>query len=216
MMNYKKYTRQYFMPPERCMDWADKEYVDHAPVWCSVDLRDGNQALVVPMTLQQKLDFFQMLVKIGFKEIEVGFPAASETEYEFLRALIEQDLIPDDVTIQVLTPFWNNDPTMTYMFNLLVGGTVSFMVVIEVCRPMNWIRRTMTVILICLFALGIMLFPGLLGIYSIFRWECIFAVPMICMVLVISKAFTQLVLLGYRLKDWAAMKIRALIDREKV
>lgn len=120
------------------------------------------------------------------------------------------------LTIQVLTPFWNNDPTMTYMFNLLVGGTVSFMVVIEVCRPMNWIRRTMTVILICLFALGIMLFPGLLGIYSIFRWECIFAVPMICMVLVISKAFTQLVLLGYRLKDWAAMKIRALIDREKV
>ena len=68
------------------------------------------------------------------------------------------------LTIQVLTPFWNNDPTMTYMFNLLVGGTVSFMVVIEVCRPMNWIRRTMTVILICLFALGIMLFPGLLGI----------------------------------------------------
>lgn len=120
------------------------------------------------------------------------------------------------LTIQVLTPFWNNDPTMTYMFNLLVGGTVSFMVVIEVCRPMNWIRRTMTVILICLFALGIMLFPGLLGIYSIFRWECIFTVPMICMVLVISKAFTQLVLLGYRLKDWAAMKIRALIDREKV
>lgn len=103
MMNYKKYTRQYFMPPEACMDWAKKEYVDHAPVWCSVDLRDGNQALVVPMTLQQKLDFFQLLVKIGFKEIEVGFPAASDTEYEFLRALIEKDLIPDDVTVQVLT-----------------------------------------------------------------------------------------------------------------
>ena len=103
MMNHKKYTRQYFMPPERCMDWADKEYVDRAPIWCSVDLRDGNQALVVPMTLQQKLDFFQLLVKIGFKEIEVGFPAASETEYEFLRALIEQNLIPDDVTVQVLT-----------------------------------------------------------------------------------------------------------------
>ena len=103
MMDYRKYTRQYFMPPERCMDWAEKDYVDHAPVWCSVDLRDGNQALVVPMTLQQKLDFFRLLVKIGFKEIEVGFPAASETEYEFLRALIEQDLIPDDVTVQVLT-----------------------------------------------------------------------------------------------------------------
>ena len=103
MMDYRKYTRQYFMPPERCMDWAEKDYVDHAPVWCSVDLRDGNQALVVPMPLQQKLDFFKLLVKIGFKEIEVGFPAASETEYEFLRALIEQDLIPDDVTVQVLT-----------------------------------------------------------------------------------------------------------------
>ncbi|MCD8248904.1 MAG: 2-isopropylmalate synthase [Lachnospiraceae bacterium] len=103
MMNYKKYKRQYYMPPERCMDWADKDYVDHAPIWCSVDLRDGNQALVVPMTLQQKLDFFQLLVKIGFKEIEIGFPAASETEYEFLRTLIEQDLIPDDVTVQVLT-----------------------------------------------------------------------------------------------------------------
>ena len=102
-MNHKKYTRQYFMPPETCMDWAKKEYVDHAPIWCSVDLRDGNQALVVPMTLQQKLDFFGLLVRIGFKEIEVGFPAASETEYEFLRALIEQDLIPDDVTVQVLT-----------------------------------------------------------------------------------------------------------------
>ncbi|OUP17906.1 2-isopropylmalate synthase [Lachnoclostridium sp. An196] len=102
-MDYRKYTRQYFMPPERCMDWAEKDYIDHAPVWCSVDLRDGNQALVVPMTLQQKLDFFKLLVKIGFKEIEVGFPAASETEYEFLRALIEQDLIPDDVTVQVLT-----------------------------------------------------------------------------------------------------------------
>ena len=102
-MNYKKYTRQYFMPPKTCMEWAKKEYVDQAPVWCSVDLRDGNQALVVPMTLQQKLDFFGLLVKIGFKEIEVGFPAASETEYEFLRALIEQNLIPDDVTVQVLT-----------------------------------------------------------------------------------------------------------------
>ena len=85
------------------MKWAEKEYIEKAPIWCSVDLRDGNQALVVPMTLEQKIDFFKSLVKIGFKEIEVGFPAASETEYQFLRALIEQDLIPDDVTIQVLT-----------------------------------------------------------------------------------------------------------------
>lgn len=103
MMNHRKYTRQYFMPPVRSMKWAEKEYVDHAPVWCSVDLRDGNQALVVPMSLEQKISFFKLLVKVGFKEIEVGFPAASDTEYQFLRALIEQDLIPDDVTVQVLT-----------------------------------------------------------------------------------------------------------------
>ena len=104
MMNYKKYVRQYFMPPVKCMKWAEKEYVEKAPIWCSVDLRDGNQALVIPMSLEQKIEFFKLLVKIGFKEIEVGFPAASETEYEFLRALIEQNLIPEDVTIQVLTP----------------------------------------------------------------------------------------------------------------
>ena len=103
MTNCSKYTRQYFMPPAKCMKWAEKEYIDKAPVWCSVDLRDGNQALVIPMSLEQKINFFKLLVKIGFKEIEVGFPAASETEYQFLRALIEQDLIPDDVTIQVLT-----------------------------------------------------------------------------------------------------------------
>ena len=103
MMNYKKYQRQYFLPPYPCMKWAEKDYVDKAPIWCSVDLRDGNQALVVPMTLEQKIGFFKLLCKVGFKEIEVGFPAASETEYEFLRTLIEQDLIPDDVTIQVLT-----------------------------------------------------------------------------------------------------------------
>ena len=103
MMNYRKYQRQYFLPPEKCTDWVEKDYVDKAPVWCSVDLRDGNQALVIPMSLEQKLDFFRLLVEIGFKEIEVGFPAASETEYEFLRELIERKLIPDDVTIQVLT-----------------------------------------------------------------------------------------------------------------
>ncbi len=103
MEAYKHYKRRYFMPPERCLDWAEKEYIDHAPDWCSVDLRDGNQALIIPMSLDEKLEFFKHLVKIGFKEIEVGFPAASETEYEFCRALIEQKLIPDDVTIQVLT-----------------------------------------------------------------------------------------------------------------
>ena len=103
MKNVGKYAKRYFLPPEPCFDWAKKDFVDHAPVWCSVDLRDGNQALVVPMSLEQKLEFFTLLCKIGFKEIEIGFPAASETEYEFCRALIERGLIPDDVTIQVLT-----------------------------------------------------------------------------------------------------------------
>ena len=103
MMTPSKYKRQYYMPPVKCMKWAEKEYVDKAPIWCSVDLRDGNQALVIPMSLEQKVEFFKLLVKIGFKEIEVGFPAASETEYEFLRTLIEQNLISEDVTIQVLT-----------------------------------------------------------------------------------------------------------------
>ncbi len=103
MKNVEKYTRGFFMPPEPCNDWVNKTYIEKAPIWCSVDLRDGNQALVVPMSLEEKLEFFQFLVKLGFKEIEVGFPAASETEYLFLRTLIEQDLIPDDVTIQVLT-----------------------------------------------------------------------------------------------------------------
>ena len=102
-MNHNKYKRQYYMPPTECLDWTRKEYVDKAPIWCSVDLRDGNQALVIPMSLEQKVEFFKLLVKIGFKEIEIGFPAASETEYEFCRTLIEQNLIPDDVTIQVLT-----------------------------------------------------------------------------------------------------------------
>ena len=102
-MNCKKYTRQYFMPPEVTYDWVKKEYIDKAPIWCSVDLRDGNQALIEPMSLDEKLEFFQLLVDIGFKEIEVGFPAASETEYNFMRALIERDMIPDDVTVQVLT-----------------------------------------------------------------------------------------------------------------
>lgn len=103
MEGYQKYQRGYFMPPEACLEWTKKEYVEKAPIWCSVDLRDGNQSLIVPMSLEEKLRFFQLLVEIGFKEIEIGFPAASETEYTFLRTLIEQNLIPDDVTVQVLT-----------------------------------------------------------------------------------------------------------------
>ena len=103
MMNVSKYKKQYYLPPETCMDWAKKDYIDKAPAWCSVDLRDGNQALVIPMSLEQKVEFFKLLVKIGFKEIEVEFPAASETQYTFLRTLIDRKLIPEDVTLQVLT-----------------------------------------------------------------------------------------------------------------
>ena len=103
MMNYQKYSKGYFMPPEIDLEWAKKDAPDHAPIWCSVDLRDGNQSLVIPMSLDEKMEFYKMLLKVGFKEIEIGFPAASETEYEFLRRLVEEDLIPDDVTIQVLT-----------------------------------------------------------------------------------------------------------------
>lgn len=103
MKNVVNYKRQYFLPPVDCYDWVKKDHIDKAPIWCSVDLRDGNQALIEPMSLDEKLEFFETLVKVGFKEIEVGFPAASETEYNFLRALIERNMIPDDVTIQVLT-----------------------------------------------------------------------------------------------------------------
>ena len=103
MKNVNKYERQYFMPPVCEYDWAKKDHIEKAPIWCSVDLRDGNQAWIEPMSLDEKLEFFQMLVDIGFKEIEVGFPAASETEFIFMRTLIERDMIPDDVTVQVLT-----------------------------------------------------------------------------------------------------------------
>lgn len=103
MKNNQKYVKQYFAPSGVTMDWTKKTAIEKPPIWCSVDLRDGNQALIIPMSLDEKLEFFQLLCKIGFKEIEVGFPAASETEYEFCRALIERNLIPDDVTIQVLT-----------------------------------------------------------------------------------------------------------------
>ncbi len=98
-----KYKLQYFMPPEPTYDWVKKDHIEKPPIWCSVDLRDGNQALIEPMSLKEKLLFFEMLVEVGFKEIEVGFPAASETEYRFMRTLIEKDMIPDDVTVQVLT-----------------------------------------------------------------------------------------------------------------
>ena len=103
MMDATKYAPGYYPVPAGYDSWVKKDHIEQAPAWCSVDLRDGNQALIVPMSLEEKLEFFQMLVRIGFKEIEVGFPAASETEYEFLRTLIEKNMIPDDVTVQVLT-----------------------------------------------------------------------------------------------------------------
>ena len=103
MNHVERYRPGYYMPPEECLDWAKRERIEQAPAWCSVDLRDGNQALITPMSLEEKLDFYRFLLGLGFKEIEVGFPAASETEYDFLRTIIEQDMIPDDVWIQVLT-----------------------------------------------------------------------------------------------------------------
>lgn len=103
MKGFEKYRKMYFMPPQDCYDWTRKDAVEKAPIWCSVDLRDGNQALIEPMNLEEKIKFYQMLVDIGFKHIEVGFPAASETEYQFLRAIIERNMIPEDVTVQVLT-----------------------------------------------------------------------------------------------------------------
>lgn len=103
MFNHKKYAKKYFMPPNVTHDWVQKETIEKAPIWCSVDLRDGNQALPIPMNLEEKLEMFRLLVDIGFKEIEVAFPAASDTEFEFTRALITQKLIPEDVTIMVIT-----------------------------------------------------------------------------------------------------------------
>ena len=103
MMDASKYQIGYYPAPAGEYEWVKKDHITTPPAWCSVDLRDGNQSLIVPMDLHEKIEFYKMLVAIGFKEIEVGFPAASETEYEFLRTLIEQDMIPEDVTVQVLT-----------------------------------------------------------------------------------------------------------------
>lgn len=102
-MDVTKYSVGYYPPKNITYDWVKKDHIEKAPTWCSVDLRDGNQSLVIPMSLEEKLEFYKLLLKVGFKEIEVGFPAASETEYEFLRTLIDNNMIPDDVTVQVLT-----------------------------------------------------------------------------------------------------------------
>ena len=101
MLNYKRYTRNPVVNyPER--EWPGKE-IEKAPIWCSVDIRDGNQALIDPMVVDEKIEMFQYLIKLGFKEIEIGFPAASQIEYDFLRQLVERRMIPDDVRVQVLT-----------------------------------------------------------------------------------------------------------------
>ncbi len=102
-MDYTKYKAGYFSPPGENTAWVKKDHIEKAPIWCSVDMRDGNQALIIPMSLEEKLEYFEVLLSVGFKEIEVGFPAASETEFAFLRTLIDQNRIPEDVTIQVLT-----------------------------------------------------------------------------------------------------------------
>lgn len=102
-MDVSKYSVGYYPPKNITYDWVKKDHIEKAPDWCSVDLRDGNQSLVIPMSLEEKLEFYKLLLKVGFKEIEVGFPAASDTEYEFLRTLIDNNMIPEDVTVQVLT-----------------------------------------------------------------------------------------------------------------
>ncbi|MEE1087259.1 MAG: 2-isopropylmalate synthase [Schaedlerella sp.] len=103
MMDASKYRTGYFPVGKKYNKWAEKDHITKPPIWCSVDMRDGNQSLVIPMSLEEKLEYYKMLLEVGFKEIEVGFPAASETEYEFLRTLIDNDMIPEDVTVQVLT-----------------------------------------------------------------------------------------------------------------
>ena len=103
MMDATKYHVGYFPVSKAYNKWVEKDHIEAPPVWCSVDMRDGNQSLVIPMSLEEKLEYFQVLLDVGFKEIEVGFPAASDTEYEFLRTLIDHHMIPEDVTVQVLT-----------------------------------------------------------------------------------------------------------------
>ena len=102
-MDATKYQAGYFPVDGKYNKWVEKDHIEKPPIWCSVDMRDGNQSLVIPMSLEEKLEYYQVLLNVGFKEIEVGFPAASETEYEFLRTLIDNHMIPEDVTVQVLT-----------------------------------------------------------------------------------------------------------------
>ena len=101
MLNYKRYKRNPVLHyPER--RWPNKE-IEKEAIWCSVDLRDGNQALIEPMNVDEKVEMFNLLLKLGFKEIEIGFPAASQIEFDFLRKLVDENMIPDDVKVQVLS-----------------------------------------------------------------------------------------------------------------
>ena len=123
VFNHKKYRS--FSPIAKAnRRWPD-QVITHAPDWCSVDLRDGNQALIEPMNPSQKLEMFQLLVDVGFKEIEVGFPAASQTDFDFVRQLIEQNMIPEDVTIQVLTQA--REPLIARSFEALRGARCAIM-----------------------------------------------------------------------------------------
>jgi len=123
VFNHKKYRA---FPPitKTNRRWPDR-VIEHAPDWCSVDLRDGNQALIEPMSPIQKLDMFKLLVDVGFKQIEVGFPAASQTDFDFVRQLIEQNLVPDDVTIQVLTQA--REPLIARSFDAVKGSRSAIM-----------------------------------------------------------------------------------------
>ncbi len=120
MKNTDKYRPSDFAPPKTSMDWTKKTRIERVPTWCSVDLRDGNQSLVIPMNIEEKLEFFDMLVDIGFREIEVGYPAASETEFLFVRRLIDEGRIPDNVTIQVLTQ--SRAPIIERTFQAISGA----------------------------------------------------------------------------------------------
>jgi len=123
VFNHKKYRA---FPPitKTNRRWPDR-VIENAPDWCSVDLRDGNQALIEPMSPIQKLDMFKLLVDVGFKQIEVGFPAASQTDFDFVRQLIEQNLVPDDVTIQVLTQA--REPLIARSFDAVKGSRSAIM-----------------------------------------------------------------------------------------
>ena len=137
MKGYQKYHKQYFLPPKTANDWLNNDSLPIAPLWCSVDLRDGNQALITPMNLEQKIAYFQMLVDIGFKEIEIGFPASCDTEFAFVRTLIENDLIPADVTVQVMTQL--REHIMRRTFEALVGSKNA---VVHLYNPISLAQRT--------------------------------------------------------------------------